>query len=261
METGFSEADRAAVQAYFRQCGLSSQQKLSLERQLLSQPTPSDALRRTPLRLAWFLLGFCRDAVRSWPRLTTAGASTLLTAALCFTLFYGRQAYQPEPDPLFNVANLSENLEFPADFNLEGDLDELPDLVEDTLPDRSFFPQVPRQLVNNFSAYEGRFFMFHGEQGVGIRVQPIKPAASAGSANLARRVATAGKVRPADTHATLYIVKLSEKNGATFPKRRVASRVLSASGKIKRISAWREGAYGYAMVQSAPPYVSYNDEP
>lgn len=49
--------------------------------------------------------------------------------------------------------------------------------------------------------------------------------------------------------STVYIVKLSDKNNSSFPSHRMTRKILSASGKIKRVYAWRDATYGYAMVQ------------
>ena len=47
----------------------------------------------------------------------------------------------------------------------------------------------------------------------------------------------------------LYIVKLTKKNENSFPKQKILKKIQAASSKIKRVYAWRDGAYGYAMVQ------------
>ncbi len=168
---------------------------------------------------------------------TAAVTMTFLTA------FYFNSNNELIPrDIISEVVNLSDNLNFPADFNLDGNLNDLPDLINDSLPkSSSFTPRVPKQLAQDFSAYEGRFFLFKGEQGVGISVLP----------------STHEEPIPMRLHeglghnqsSTLYIVKLSEKNKSSFPSQKTSRKIYSALGKLKRVHTWREGTYGYAMVQ------------
>lgn len=132
------------------------------------------------------------------------------------------------------VSSLQNANAMPADFDLVGDFTALPQLSVDSLADQSFAPEIPQQLAQTYSAAEGRFFLFKGLQGVSINMEPhLLPKSSPQKSK----------------SAVLYIVKLTKKNENSFPKQKVLKKIQASASKIKKIYAWREGSYGYAMVQ------------
>jgi len=216
---------------HFDSISLSSAQKQALEASLLSHPKPNSPL------IAHFL-AFHKKII----------LSHVMTAAAAIAVTLGLATYLHSPnettthDLISEVVGLSENLNFPADFNLDGNLNDLPDLINDSLPNHSFTPAIPAQIAQNYSAYEGRFFLFKGEQGVGISVLPSLHE----DASIPLRLQQGFEHR---RHSTLYIVKLSDRNRSSFPTQRTSRKISSASGKIRHVYAWRDGTYGYAMVQ------------
>ncbi len=133
------------------------------------------------------------------------------------------------------VSSLQDANAMPPDFDLVGDSTALPQLSIDSLPNQSFEPVIPQQLAQSYSASEGRFFLFKGLQGVSINLEP----------NNRVNKKSLSKRRP----VVLFIVKLSKKNESSFPKQKILKKIHASASKIKKIYAWREGAYGYAMVQ------------
>jgi hypothetical protein len=208
------QALRDEFNTYFHSISLSEAQKQALEASLLVHPKVKSPFVR-------HFLSFHKKIIFS--HLATAAAAIAITLGL--NSFFNSLNEPPPHDLISEVVGLAENLKFPADFNLNGNLNDLPDLINDSLPNHSFTPSIPTQIAQNYSAYEGRFFLFKGEQGVGIHgFEQDRPS-------------------------TLYIVKLSDKNRASFPAQKTSRKISSATGKIKRVYAWRDGTYGYAMVQ------------
>lgn len=221
---------RHEFKKYFENIQLSEHRKKTLESLLLSQSRPS-----------YFLNFFQFNKKVILSHFVTAAATIVITLGLAhYSNFTNEQSVH---DVISEVATLSENLNFPADFNLDGNLNDLPDLINDSLPNHSFHPVIPSQIAQNFSAFEGRFFLYKGEQGVGISVQP-----SVGhlGEKIPLRLQEGFETKQP---STLYIVKLSEKNRSYFPSHKVSRKISSPSGKLKRVYAWQDGTYGYAMVQ------------
>jgi hypothetical protein len=66
------------------------------------------------------------------------------------------------------------------------------------------------------------------------------------------------KAKKLSEPATLLIVKLSENSQRKFPKEKLTRKVAGKSGKMRKVKVWREGNFGYAMVQES---VALNDTP
>lgn len=166
-------------------------------------------------------------------------ASHFLTAAaaVCITCLANTWIDNSKHDVISEVASSHDVVALPADFNLDGNLDDLQEFINDSLPNhQAFKPELPKQLVQNYSAYEGRFFLFNGSQGVSINMVPT----------------ALGEFDP----SVLYILKLTKNSESSFPVEKQLRKIRSATGKIKRVYAWREGTYGYAMVAPAPAATS-----
>ena len=227
-----NESLRNDLKSHFHAISLSSAQKQALETSLLSYHESSH-----PSKFAQF---FSKNRSVIFSHIATAAAAIVITLGFAY---YSHSTIESAPhDLISDVVGLSDNLNFPADFNLDGNLKDLPDLINDSLPNHSFSPAVPMQIAQDFSAYEGRFFLYKGEQGVGISVTPLSHDNSIIPLRLHQGFE---RSQP----STLYIVKLSDRNRSSFPTQKVSRKIASASGKIKRVYAWRDGTYGYAMVQ------------
>lgn len=245
-ESVFNKQLRFTLKSHFDAVSLSSEQKQALEATLLSHPV-SSSLSLNESILNSFIspnrgrISFYKKIIFS--HLVTAVVAIAVTLGFA-TYFHSANEITPAHDLISDVVNLSENLNFPADFDLDGGtLNDLPDLIHESLPNHSFSPAIPVQLAQDFSAHEGRFFLYKGEQGVGISMLPM---AQNNNSTLPLRLHQGfERSQP----STLYIVKLSEKNRAAFPTQKVSRKISSASGKVKRVYAWSDGAYGYAMVQ------------
>lgn len=235
---------RDAVQSYFSAVNLTSAQTKRLEGLLLSAPASSLSLyERYPL--VQFLQ---KNKIILFSNLATALAVASLFVFGSYFLSAG-EPLSDSQDIISEVAVQPDASVMPADFNLEGDFESLQELINDSLPSTQMFtPNIPSQISKSYTAYEGRFFLVNGQQGVSI--------------NMKRSVAA-----PLDTHlggtvdshwnwsaspSTLYIVKLNKKSQAAFPQQKTLRKVFSATGKINRVYAWREGMYGYAVVQPPP---------
>ena len=234
----------AEIKAHFHSIALSHSQKLNLEHMLLSYSPAFHSKRhsnntQSPSARGMYLFLKKNKSV-IFSHIATASAAIFITLGFAY---YAHSTIESAPrDLVSDVVSLSDNLNFPADFNLDGDLKDLPDLIHESLPNQSFSPAIPVQIAQDFSAYEGRFFLFNGEQGVGISVLPSSHEKS-------RLLLPLQKNFTPSQPSTFYIVKLSDKNKASFPAQKVTRKIASASGKIKRVYAWRNGTYGYAMVQ------------
>ncbi|BBH53835.1 hypothetical protein [Fluviispira sanaruensis] len=141
-------------------------------------------------------------------------------------------------DILSEMAFLPDSESLPADFDLVGDAAALPQLTLESLPNQAFKPVIPKKIAQKYEANEGRFFYLKGQQGVSISMKPLAPT-------LPHSTSEIHSTRP----STLYIVKLSQKNENAFPKQRVLRKITSSTGKVRRVYAWQDGAYGYAIVQ------------
>jgi hypothetical protein len=179
-----------------------------------------------------------RDSLPRWAgRLHASGAGYLVSALVAagVTLFvqYAREeeAIDPIAD-LADVANQGGPRAYPADFDLEGDPAGFREIVDEVFPQQDIFSaELPKQLTNGaYAPSKGRFFTWSGEPGVSILLKD----ASGNEAN----------------PSTLYIVRLTDKNEKKFPRERTLKRVAGRYGKERKVNLWREGRYGYAMVQS-----------
>lgn len=137
---------------------------------------------------------------------------------------------------------------YPPDFDLEGDATALGDIMQDVFPAEAELPfkaEFPSHLAVKFKPTEGRFFTWAGEPGVSIRLTPT--ALTRVSSNLPS--AAAGTL---SSHATtLFIIKLNGIAEQKFPKERLVKRMTSRTGKDRRVHVWRDGNYGFAIVQNA----------
>jgi hypothetical protein len=218
------------VKNYFESISLTSSQKMNLESILLA---------KSPSFLSILINFYSKQKLIIFSNFVTAMASIVVTLGLVYVA--NEFSFNLSQDVLTEADNLSENLNFPADFNLDGNLNNLPDLINDSLPNKSFTPKIPTNIAKDYSAYEGRFFLYKGDQGVGITVSP--------SQNLANFPVRLEQGLSRKGNSTLYIVKLSDKNKSCFPIKKTSRKIYSSSGKSKRIYAWREGFYGFAIIQ------------
>jgi hypothetical protein len=117
------------------------------------------------------------------------------------------------------------------------------DIVFELFADKDFFvSDLPAQVLAEYKPSEGRFFSWDGEPAVSIQMN---------------RNANA-HAKKANEPATLLIVKLSEKSQRKFPKDKLTRKVAGKSGKVRKVKVWREGNFGYAMVQDS---LALNDTP
>lgn len=163
--------------------------------------------------------------------------SSVISAALAASLTFFFVTSDPEDsrDPIAELTQLPGPRIYPPDFDLEGDSKALQDIVFDLFADKEYFvSKLPAQVLADYKPTEGRFFSWDGEPAVSIKMD----------ANAQE------KLQIKSDPATLFIVKLSEKSLRKFPKEKVTRKVAGHSGKMNKVKVWREGKYGYAMVQS-----------
>jgi hypothetical protein len=143
-----------------------------------------------------------------------------------------------EADALDEV--LAAGTAYPPDFDLEGDANSLHEVMHELMPREVFNPQIPLLVQQNYLPTDGRFFTWRGESGVRISL---------------KQPSVKGKAKRAGN--ALFIVRLNDKNTTKFPAKKVTKKVAARSGREKTIQTWREGHYGYALVE----FVALNDEP
>jgi hypothetical protein len=235
LETNWKEQ----VKNYFTELRLSPEKRRSLEQMLLRASFEEEKQNLNFLRSkSLFLISFCKKFLMNNKKQLFSHLIVALAASASSVAFY----YFSEKNKVDFVSELVSSLQdavtLPPDFDLVGDSNALPQLSIDSLANHSFQPTIPPQLAQTYSAYEGRFFLYKGQQGVSITMEPHASSLPAFSS----------KISPPKP-AVLYIVKLSQKNENLFPKKKVLKKIHSSSAKINKVYAWRDGAYGYAMVQ------------
>jgi hypothetical protein len=157
--------------------------------------------------------------------------AALLSAGTTLAIVQNFQDDEDAGDPIAELANLAGPRLYPPDFDLEGDPAGFREVVQDLLPQHDFFQaELPKELGHDYLPSEGRFFTWSGEPGVSIQLKISR--------------------EDLEPRAILYIVRLTERNERKFPKDTAVKRVTVRSGKPKKVNVWREGPYGYAMVQS-----------
>jgi hypothetical protein len=184
-------------------------------------------------------LGSVREHRRS--AFTASILSAVLAASLTFLIV--RPPTDEPLDPIAELAQLPGPKVYPPDFDLEGDSKAMHDIVFELFADKDFFvSDLPAQVLAEYKPSEGRFFSWDGEPAVSIQMN---------------RNANA-HAKKANEPATLLIVKLSEKSQRKFPKDKLTRKVAGKSGKVRKVKVWREGNFGYAMVQDS---LALNDTP
>jgi hypothetical protein len=58
-----------------------------------------------------------------------------------------------------------------------------------------------------------------------------------------------------EANNTLYIVRLSKNARSQFPAEKTVKSITGKSGNKKSVNSWRDGKYGFALVQ----YVATNE--
>jgi hypothetical protein len=164
--------------------------------------------------------------------------SSVISAALAAgaTFFIVSPDSEESRDPIAELTQLPGPKVYPPDFDLEGDSKALQDIVYELFADKDYFvSKLPAHVLAEYKPTEGRFFSWDGEPAVSIQMD---------HSNSQDRM----KLNP--DPATLFIVKLSEKSLRKFPKEKVTRKVAGSAGKMNKVKVWREGKYGYAMVQA-----------
>ncbi|NBO39209.1 hypothetical protein EBU99_11570 [bacterium] len=171
--------------------------------------------------------------------------SSILSAALAasFTFLMVKPASEETLDPIAELTQLPGPKVYPPDFDLEGDSRAMHDIVYELFADKNFFvSDLPAQVLAEYKPSEGRFFSWDGEPAVSIQMHHQNTA----------------QAKKANGPTTLLIVKLSEKSQRKFPNEKLTRKVAGKAGKMRKVKVWREGNFGYAMVQDA---VAVNDTP
>lgn len=157
-------------------------------------------------------------------------------AAACATLMLAGPGNDAQQDPIAELALLPAGHKlYPPDFDLDGDSTNLNEIIHDVFADKNFFvSDLPPQVVAEYAPATGRFFSWDGEPAVSIEMNRNKVSVSGSQA------------------ATLFIVKLSDKSKRKFPKEKQTRKVTGRAGKMRKLNIWREGNFGYAMLQDSP---------
>lgn len=160
--------------------------------------------------------------------------SALAAASITFSLV--NSPNEAPRDPIAELAQLPVGHKlYPPDFDLDGDSANLNEIIHDIFADKNFFvSDLPPQIVAEYAPAAGRFFSWDGEPAVSIEMNKNNVGVSGSQA------------------ATLFIVKLSEKSKRKFPKEKQTRKVAGKSGHVRKVKVWREGNFGYAMLQENP---------
>ncbi|MEN9810790.1 MAG: hypothetical protein RLZZ488_2357 [Pseudomonadota bacterium] len=223
-----SRAWKSQVSAFYGEKSVRPAFRDSLRETLLNtpvfaaEPEPKASLSAAPAR-NW------------WPAILL---SSLVSAAVAASVTFLLVAtpFDDPADPIAELTQLPGPRVYPPDFDLEGDSLAMQDIVFDLFADKDFFvSKLPAQVLAEYKPSEGRFFSWDGEPAVSIQMNKSNPQELA-------------KLNP--DPATLFIVKLSEKSQRKFPKEKTTRKLAGKAGKMHKVKIWREGKYGYAMVQS-----------
>lgn len=167
--------------------------------------------------------------------------SAAIAASVTFLLV--QPSNEETLDPIAELTQLPGPKVYPPDFDLEGDSNAMNDIVYELFADKNFFvSDLPAQVLAEYKPSEGRFFSWDGEPAVSIQMNQNSNT----------------KAKKLSEPATLLIVKLSENSQRKFPKEKLTRKVAGKSGKMRKVKVWREGNFGYAMVQES---VALNDTP
>lgn len=216
---------KSQVSAFF------NEKKLPTERRQFLKST----LLNLPLYLPEASTVFVRP-VRTWK---TPLLSSLVSAALAASATFLIIKSFPEdetPDPIAELTQLPGPKVYPPDFDLEGDSRALQDIVYELFADKDYFvSKLPAHVLAEYKPTEGRFFSWDGEPAVSIQMSKSNPSDFA---------------KKGSDPATLFIIKLSEKSQRKFPADKITRKVAGQAGKMHKVKVWREGKFGYAMVQA-----------
>ncbi|MEY2987519.1 MAG: hypothetical protein RJB13_1040 [Pseudomonadota bacterium] len=160
--------------------------------------------------------------------------SALAAASATFLLLEPRN--ESQIDPIAELALLPAGHKlYPPDFDLDGDSANLNEIINDIFADKNFFvSDLPPQIIAEYSPATGRFFSWDGEPAVSIEMNKSNASVTGSQA------------------ATLFIVKLSDKTKRKFPKDKQIRKITGRTGKMRKLKVWREGNFGYAMLQDNP---------
>lgn len=223
-------AFKRQVHEYFKEKSLSADSKRKLTDLILG--TPAALPSKPPF-------GFLRG--RKASPLLSSMMSAAIAASITFILV--QPSSEEILDPIAELTQLPGPKVYPPDFDLEGDPSAMNDIVYELFADKNFFASdLPAQVLAEYKPSEGRFFSWDGEPAVSIQMNQNSNA----------------KTKKLSEPATLLIVKLSENSQRKFPKEKVTRKVAGKSGKMRKVKVWREGNFGYAMVQES---VALNDTP
>ncbi len=156
--------------------------------------------------------------------------AAVAAAALTFAIL---EINKDQSDPIEELSNVGTK-SYPPDFDLDGDATSFQGIVQELMPDEPFTAEIPLHIQSKFAPSDGRFFTWAGESGVRIRLVNSKN----GNPNNA-----------------LYIVRLPKNALAQFPKEKIERSLAGTTGNKKKVKAWRDGKYGFALVQ----YVATNE--
>ncbi len=229
------ECWKEQIKSHFNQISLSAEKKRSLEHLLLNTSSHRETKYFQIVNsnfIAKIKGAFVKNQRLIYSHFATASLTVIVTFSFINLFDMNNHDFIAEM-----VSSMPDASAMPPDFDLVGDSTALPQLSMDSLPNQSFEPVIPKQVAQSYSAYEGRFFLYKGQQGVSITMEP----------NLS--IIKSASKTPQNHPAVLYIVKLTQKNEGSFPKQKVLKKIQSSPSRVKRVYAWRDGAYGYAMVQ------------
>lgn len=223
-------AFKRQVHEYFKEKSLSTDSKRKL----------ADLIHGTPAALpSKTSFGLLRN--RKVSPLLSSIMSAAIAASVTFLLV--QPSNEETLDPIAELTQLPGPKVYPPDFDLEGDSNAMNDIVYELFADKNFFvSDLPAQVLAEYKPSEGRFFSWDGEPAVSIQMNQNSNT----------------KAKKLSEPATLLIVKLSENSQRKFPKEKLTRKVAGKSGKMRKVKVWREGNFGYAMVQES---VALNDTP
>jgi hypothetical protein len=226
---------RAEVAEHYAKHSLSQDFHEELAVKLMNLPLAGDASFAASSRMNHVAVAHPTKATGFFLSLHRSGVGYLLSAGLAAVATFGLVSVDSESssDPIAELANQPGPRGLPADFDLEGDPDAFAELMQDAFPKKDFMlSQLPKEVLKGYKPSEARlFFTGSGQPGVSIQLN---------SSNKADNGAI----------TMLYIVQLGENNSKGFPReKKVTRNLVSRAGKQKRVNAWRDEKFGYAMVQ------------
>lgn len=234
--------------SHFQEFGLSASKQEQIRQAILNANLNDEVVVAPPGRVR---SGGTFKKTATWVH--NSGIGYLFAGAACAAAVFSVLPQQKNATAPSTAATLPIDprpLEYarmlPADFDLQGNPEALPILVQQRVPQlqsnqAAFQGRIPAQVQAKYAPTQGRFFSWKGELGVAIKLRDTRlnsqgtlPTPSPGNEKV------------------LYIIQLSTNDHSTeFSAEAQTTPIRFSDGKSRRVLSWREGDYAYVMLDES----------